>query len=93
MKKIIISMLIFSCILIGISTSNIRIAQGEIISQTYIESANYVCTEIVTTDGEAWIAEGYTASIGEKVFIIYDRCDKSTLYDDEIMYICHFAKF
>lgn len=35
----------------------------------------------------------YTAPIGDKVLIIYDQCDKSTIYDDEIVYIIHFTDF
>jgi hypothetical protein len=40
-----------------------------------------------------WVAEGYTAPLGDKVLIIYDMCDKSTLYDDEILYVIHFTEF
>lgn len=82
---------ILSTILL-LSCSNLRVAQGEIASRTYIESGDYMNTELVTTDGEAWIVEDYTAPIGDKVLIIYDRCDKDTIYDDAIIYIIHFTE-
>lgn len=93
MKKLIALILALTCIVIVYSASGIRIAQGEVASRTYIEDGDYINTELITTDGEAWIAEDYTAPLGDKVLIIYDRCDKSTIYDDEIRYIVHFTKF
>ena len=79
-------------IILLLSCSNLRVAQGEVESRTYIESGDYMNTEFVTTDGEAWIVEDYTAPIGDQVLIIYDRCNKDTIYDDEIVYIIHFTK-
>lgn len=93
MKKLIIITVAFVCILGTFIASPIRIAQGEVTSQTYIENPYYVNTRLTTTDGESWIAEGYTAPIGDKVLIVYDKCDRSTLYDDEIVYVMHFTKF
>lgn len=93
MKKIIALILALTCIGIVFSASGVRIISGEVTGRTYIEHGDYVNTELVTTDGEAWIAEGYTAPIGDKVFIIYDKCSSSTIYDDEILYILHFTKF
>lgn len=93
MKKIIALTLALIGIVALFNASNIRIAEGEVTSRTYIEEGDYMNTCLTTTDGEAWIAEGYTAPIGDKVFIIYDMCDRSTLYDDEIVYIVHLTKF
>lgn len=93
MKKLIALALALVCIVAVFNASNIRIAKGEVSSRTYIEECDDMNTWLTTTDGEVWIAEGYTAPIGDKVFIIYDMCDKSTLYDDEIIYIVHLTKF
>ena len=92
MKKVAALLLSIVCIALLLSTVNIRVAQGEVSSRTYIESADYVNTELVTTDGETWVVENYTAPIGDKVLIIYDRCSKDTIYDDEIIYIIHFTE-
>lgn len=93
MKKIIALILALTCIGIVYSASGIRVAQGEVASHTYINDGDYVNTCLYTTDGEAWIAEGYLAPIGDKVFIIYDKCSSSTIYDDEILGLIHFTKF
>lgn len=93
MKKIIALILALACIGMVYSASGVRIISGEVTNRTYIEHGDYVNTELVTTDGEAWVAEGYLAPIGDKVLIIYDKCDKSTIYDDEIRCILHFTKF
>ena len=91
-KKITALALILICAL-ALVASPIRITQGEVSNRIYIEDGDYMNTEFVTTDGECWIAEDYTAPIGDKVLIIYDKCDKSTIYDDEIMHIIHFTSF
>lgn len=93
MKKLISLALALICIVILADASGLRVAQGEVTGRMYFEDGDYTNTTFTTTDGEAWIAEGYTAPIGDKVFIIYDRCDKSTLYDDEILYVVHLTKF
>lgn len=93
MKKIIALILALICIVIVCSASGIRFAQGEVTGRMYFEDGDYTNTTFTTTDGEAWIAEGYVAPLGDKVLIIYDRCDRSTLYDDEIIYVVHFTKF
>lgn len=93
MKKLFGTLLAFICIAVLFNSINIRVAQGEVTSRTYIEDGDYVNTFLTTTDGETWVAEGYTAPIGDKVLIIYDMCDKSTIYDDEIRYIIHFTEF
>jgi hypothetical protein len=95
-KKLVALALILALALtcaVALIISPVRIAQGEVTSRTYIEHADYMNTFFTTTDGEQWVAEGYTAPIGDKVLIIYDRCDKSTIYDDEIMHIIHFTDF
>ena len=93
MKKILSIALALMCITLLLSTTNIRIAPGEVTERHYFEEADYMSTFLTTTDGETWVAEGYTAPIGDKVLIVYDQCDKSTLYDDEILYIIHFTSF
>lgn len=93
MKKLFAIALALICLVMLFTMTPIRIARGEVDSHTYIESAGCINTCLVTTDGEMWVAEGYTAPIGDNVLIIYDRCDRGTLYDDEIMYIVHFTKF
>lgn len=94
MKKNLKALAILSliCILALACTSNIRIARGEVASQTVV-SADLTNTCFVTTDGELWIAENYTAPVGDPVLIIYDKCDRSTIYDDTIIYIVHFTEF
>lgn len=91
MKKIAIATIALICTLFTLSALNIRVAQGEVTSRTCIESADHMDTHFVTTDGEEWVVEGYTAPIGDKVLIIYDKHDKSTIYDDEIKHIIHFT--
>ena len=93
MKKFIIATIALICIILAINNIDIRVAQGEVTGRMYIEDGDYTNTTLTTTDGEAWVAEGYTAPLEDKVLIIYDRCDKSTLYDDEILYIIHFTDF
>ena len=93
MKKLAITITALICIALALNNTNLRATQGEVTSRIYIEDGDYVNTTLTTTDGEAWIAEGYTAPIGDKVLIIYDKCDKSTIYDDEIVYIIHFTDF
>ena len=93
MKKLAIAILALICILLALNSTSLRVAQGEVTSRTYIEHSDYMNTFLTTTDGETWVAEGYTAPIGDKVLIIYDQCDKSTIYDDEIVYIIHFTDF
>ena len=93
MKKFIAFALTLVCIGVLISTTNIRVAQGEVTGRMYIEEGDYTNTTLTTTDGEAWVAENYMAPLGDKVLIIYDMCDKSTIYDDEIVYIIHFTEF
>lgn len=93
MKKLAIATLALICMLLALNSTNLRVAQGEITSRTYIEHGDYMNTFLTTTDGETWVAEGYLAPIGDKVLIIYDKCDKSTIYDDEIVYIIHFTDF
>ena len=87
MKKLFCTLFAVICIAVIFNSINIRVAQGEVTSRTYIEHSDYMNTFLTTTDGETWVAEGYTAPIGDKVLIIYDQCNKSTLYDDEIIYI------
>lgn len=87
MIKLLSIILAFMCF---VAPTNIRVAQGEVTSQTYIED-NYIGTHLTTTDGEEWVVENYTAPIGDEVLIIYDKHDNSTIYDDEIMYIIHFT--
>lgn len=91
MKKPIVALTILLFVLVALSSTDIRIAQGEVTSRTHIEHPYYTNTWLTTTDGEDWIVENYEAPIGDKVLIIYDRCDKSTIYDDEIKYIIHFT--
>lgn len=93
MKKLIAITLALIFITALINTINIRVAQGEVTSTHYIESADHMDAFLTTTDDEVWIAEGYTAPIGDKVLIIYDIHDKSTIYDDEIKHIIHFTDF
>lgn len=93
MKKLRILALVIICLVVAFIASPIRVAQGEVTSRTHIENPYYVNSWLTTTDGESWIAEGYEAPIGDKVLIIYNKCDRSTLYDDEIIYIMHFTKF
>ena len=92
MKKIIALVLSIICVALLFSTVNIRVAKGEITGTMYFEEGDYTNATLTTTDGEAWIVENYTAPLGDKVLIIYDRCDKDTIYDDEIVYIIHFTK-
>lgn len=93
MKKLLCTLLVFICIAVLFNSINIGVAQGEVTSRTYIKDGDYVNTFLTTTDGETWVAEGYTAPLDDKVLIIYDMCDKSTIYDDEILYIIHFTEF
>lgn len=93
MKKLISLALALICIVILVDASGLRIAQGEVTGTMYFEEGDYTNATFTTTDGEAWVAEGYVAPLGDKVLIIYDRCDRSTLYDDEILYVVHFTKF
>ena len=93
MKKLISLALALICIVILIDASGLRVAQGEVTGRMYIEEGDYTNTTFTTTDGEMWVAENYMAPLGDKVFIIYDRCDRSTLYDDEIVYVVHLTKF
>lgn len=93
MTKLISITLAFIFTIMFITCPNIRVAQGEVTSRTYIEDGDYVNTFLTTNDGETWVAEGYTAPLEDKVLIIYDMCDKSTIYDDEILYIIHFTEF
>lgn len=93
MKKLAIAILALICILLALNSTSLRVAQGVVEGRMYIEDGDYVNTTLTTTDGESWVAEGYTAPIGDKVLIIYDQCDKSTIYDDEIVYIIHFTDF
>ena len=91
MKKIIALVLSIICVALLLSTVNIRVAKGEVTGTMYFEEGDYTNATFTTTDGEAWLVENYTAPLGDKVLIIYDRCDKSTIYDDEIVYIIHFT--
>lgn len=93
MKKFICILLALICVVILINASGFRVAQGEVTARTYIEEYDIMNTELATTDGEAWIAEDYTAPIGDTVFIIYDMCSRDTIYDDEIVYIIHLTSF
>lgn len=93
MKKLAISIFALICILLAFNSTNIRVAPGEVTARHYIEEVDHMDTWLTTTDGETWVAEGYTAPIGDKVLIIYDKCDKSTIYDDEILHIIHFTSF
>ena len=70
MKKLAITILALICIALALNSTNLRATQGEVTSRIYIEDGDYVNTTLTTTDGEAWIAEGYTAPIGDKVLII-----------------------
>ena len=92
MKKITALLMSIICIMLLLNATNIRMARGEVTARTYIESADYMSTELVSTDGEVWIVENYTAPIGDKVLIIYDKCSDDTIYDDEIVYIIHFTE-
>lgn len=93
MKRFAVIITTFICTILVLDSTNIRVTKGEVTSRTYIESADYINTELTTSDNEIWVAEGYTAPIGDKVLIIYDKCDTSTIYDDEILYIIHFTEF
>ena len=93
MKKLISVLLAFIYISVLFYASPIRIARGEIVSHNYIKDIGYTSTFITTTDGEDWIAEGYMAPIGDDVFVVYDKYDNTTIYDDEIIYIIHLTKF
>ena len=93
MKKIIALILALICLVMVGSATRIRFAQGEITGTMYFEEGDYTNATFTTTDGEMWVAEGYVAPLGDKVLIIYDRCNLSTIYDDEIIYIVHLTKF
>lgn len=93
MKKFISTLLAFICIAVLFSATNVRIAQGEVTGTMYFEDGDYTNATFTTTDGEMWVAEGYVAPLGDTVLIIYDRCDNSTLYDDEILYVIHLTNF
>lgn len=93
MKKLTITITALICIILALNSTNLRVAQGEVTGHMYIEEGDYMNTTLTTTDGESWVAEGYTAPIGDKIFIVYNMCDKSTLYDDEIVYLIHFTDF
>lgn len=93
MKKLIITITALICIIIAVNSINLRVAQGEVTGRMYIEEGDYTNTTFTTTDGELWLAEEYMAPLGDKVLIIYDRCDRSTLYDDEIVYVIHLTDF
>lgn len=93
MKKFIIATIALLGILLALNSINIRVAQGEVTGTMYFEEGDYTNATFTTTDGEMWVAEGYTAPLGDKVLIIYDTCDKSTIYDDEILYVIHLTDF
>lgn len=93
MKKLFATLLAFICIAVLFNSINIRVAQGEVTGTMYFEEGDYTNATFTTTDGEMWVAEGYTAPLGDKVLIIYDTCDKSTIYDDEILYVIHLTDF
>jgi hypothetical protein len=91
MKKLIALGLSIICVALLLSTTNIRLAQGAVTGTMYFEEGDYTNATLTTTDGEAWIVENYVAPLGDKVLVIYDRCSKDTIYDDEILYIIHFT--
>ena len=93
MKKLIITITALICIIIAVNSVNLRVVQGEVTGTMYFEEGDYTNATFTTTDGEMWVAENYVAPLGDKVLIIYDRCDKSTLYDDEILYVIHLTDF
>lgn len=58
-------------------------AQAEVVSV----SAD---TWLETFGGELWVVENHTAHEGNKALIIYNMCDRNTLYDDEIIRVLYF---
>ena len=93
MKKLISITLALICLVVLINATGIRVAQGEVTGRMYYEEYDCTNTTFTTTDGELWVAEDYMAPLGDKVIIVYDRCSRDTIYDDEIVYVIHLTSF